>query len=569
MLLETLFGRRPAAAQNLATYKDYDWWDDAGWVSRSSSGVSVNEDTALNLSAVYRATALLVGSISTLPLPVYRRVSDEEREKISDHAVSTLLNRRPNPLMGAQVFREVMQANLLLWGNAYAEVVRDMAGTPVELWPIHPRYVKPQLAESGDLEYEIRFMGGETFRLPSRNVLHLKNVSPDGLVGWSVIRLARESLGLSLAAEQFGAGFFGNGSRPSGVLRTPQRLSEQAVKELRKSWGDLHDGPTNAGRVAVLQGGLEWQATGIPPEDAQFLETRKFQVVEVSRWFGVPPHMIYDLDRATFSNIEHQGLEFLSYSLRYWLVKWERGCEEKLLTENEDDLYLEHLTDALLRTDIGSRYNAYAVGRNNGWLSINDIRKRENLPTVGEAGDVYLAPLNMAPLDSLLEEEQPEPDPPAPPVEEEDDEEDEVPEDAPPEEDEGNPAEEAMRALFVATLERMLRKEAKAIEGAAKKPSGFLAWMDRYLVHLRGQMAETLSPVHLAYWSVVGQAPAGDVGSLARDHYEYTRQALLDLTGQCTASDFLGAITTWLPSWQEGEVARLTQTYLVNHDAKD
>ncbi len=249
--------------------------------------------------------------------------------------------------------------------------------------------------------YRINLPQGGQAVLRKEQVLHVAGPGWDGLVGKSVIALARESIGLGMAAEQFGASFFGNGAHMAGVLEHPGNLTEEAAERLRKQWRELYSGLSNAHRIAVLEEGMKYQRIGIPPEDAQFLQTREFQVEEVARWFNLPPHMLKDLRRSTFSNIEHQALEFVKYSLLPWLRRFEQAIKARLLAgEDEQDLYAEFSIEGLLRGDIESRYRAYATARQWGWFSANDVRRMENMDPI-EGGDVYLVPMNMVPATAV------------------------------------------------------------------------------------------------------------------------------------------------------------------------
>jgi hypothetical protein len=352
-------------------------------------------------------------------------------------------------------------------------------------------------------------------------------------------------------------------------------LSEAQVKRLKDSWNASQSGTENTGRTAILHGGLEWQSIGLPPNDAQFLETRKFQIVEVARWFGVPPHLLYDLDRATFSNIEHQGLEFLNYSLRPWLTRWESAIHRSLISEQEQDvLYVEHLTDALVKADIQARYTAYSIGRNNGWLSVNDIRQRENMNPVGPAGDVYLAPQNMMPLENLLdmdEEEMSEDEMPGDEMPG-----DEMPGDEMSEEDmsEEMPEEEAAsarpspraatRLLIRETLRRMMHREANAATEAARHPGRFLSWLDGYYRRTEPLLADSLRLSCDVWASLTGITP--DPVALAAQHCSEAREMVLELTGYCTMADLSVRITTWAGDWETKRPDILTARLLGDED---
>lgn len=380
-----------------------------------TSGVSLNENSALTYSAVWAAVSLLAGDIASLPLILYKRLPDGGRERFTSHPLYRLLHDEPNPEMASMPFRECLTAHLLTWGNAYAEIERDAAGRPVALWPLTPDRVAPLRTPAGTLTYRVSNpTGTDTFLRPA-DVLHVPGLGYDGTVGYSVVAKARESLGLGLAAERFGASFYGNGATFGGVLAHPGKLSDVALKHLRESIESRHQGVDKAHRFLMLEEGMSYTSLGIPPEDSQFLETRQFQVEEVARWFSVPPHKIGYLKYATYSNIEHQGIDYLTSSLRRWLVRWEQEINRKLIAASERrQQYVEHLTDAILRGDIQSRYAAYAIARQWGWMSVNDIRERENMnPLPDDEGQMYLVPLNMSPADRLDEiiDKQVAPDP--------------------------------------------------------------------------------------------------------------------------------------------------------------
>ncbi|HRS36808.1 MAG TPA: phage portal protein [Thermoanaerobaculia bacterium] len=373
---------------------------------RTGAGVDVSEESALTFSAVYGCVRILAESAASLPLKVYRRAGARGKATARQHWAWSLLHDAPNPEMTAVVWRELGMVHVLTWGNAYSRIEWAGNGAARALWPIHPSRVTVKRSAAGAVFYEVRPdpatdpPGGHPAILEPADMLHVPALGWNGLVGLSPVRLAREAVGLGQAAEAFGSGFFGNGARPGGVLSVNQALDPKARAKIAEAWEAAHQGVERAGRVAVLGLGASFTATTIPPEDAQFLETRRFQVSEVARIFRVPPHMLADLERATFSNIEHLGLEFVMHSLRPWLVRWEQEINRKLFgTSGTAGLYGEHAVDGLLRGDQASRFNAYAVGRQWGWLSADDVRELENLPPLADgAGSAYLQPLNMVPV---------------------------------------------------------------------------------------------------------------------------------------------------------------------------
>ena len=355
---------------------------------KSASGISVNETSALSYSAVYASVRLLSESVASLPLHTYERLTDG-KQRAREHPVAKILSNKPNDQISSFSFRETLMGHVLTWGNGYAEIVRDGSGTPTALLPITPDRVRVTQESSGQVLYIV----DEEVTLEQDSMFHISGLGFDGLIGYSPITLSKECIGLGLAAEQFGASFFSNGARPGGVLVHPGKLSQEAADRLRESWSNTYEGSGRAGKTAILEEGLNWVNLGIPPDDAQYLETRKFQVDEIARWYGIPPHMIGSMESATFSNIEHQAIEYVTHTLRPWLVRWEQEISRKLFME--DDFFPEFVVDGLLRGDTKTRYESYRVARETGWLSINEIRSLENRNGIGPAGDEYIQPLNM------------------------------------------------------------------------------------------------------------------------------------------------------------------------------
>jgi len=365
--------------------------------SESEAGVIVTEDTALQSSAVWAATRVISEGVASLPLVLYRR-SGEGRVRASDHPLYNLLKNRPNRYLSSFTFREVLTANALLWGAGYAEIERDLTGRAVALWLLRPDWMSCGQRPDGAPYYIYQHPTLGEQELEADQVFYFGGLGGDGIQAYSMIRMARESLGLAMAAERFGAKLFGSGAKPSGVLTTPSHLSDDAVARLRRDFTAMHSGLSNAHRVAILENGLQWQSIGIPPEDAQFLQTRSFQISEVARWFNIPTSKLRDSGGKTYATLEQENLAFLTETLNPWLIRFEQEVWAKLLLPQEQDqYYAEHLVDSVLRADIEQRYKAYAIGRNWGFLSVNDVRAKENMPPVPN-GDVYLQPLNMQPL---------------------------------------------------------------------------------------------------------------------------------------------------------------------------
>lgn len=390
MILEKLFERRSVSiAQEFLR---------PGAGLATASGITVTPQVALTFTAVYAAVRIKAESIAMIPLPLLERMPDGGKRRAIGHPLYPILHDLANPETTAYEFRETLQGHLETWGNCYAEVVWDRNGYPSALWQIPPNRVTVT-RDNGQLIYEIDVPGGEKAYLRPPYIMHIRRLSHGGKVGLSPTKLGKQAIGTGLAAEQYGASFFGNSAIPSGVLEHPGILGDGAYDRIKNDWAAQVGGLSNAQRTAILEEGMKFHEIGLPPEQAQFLETRKFQVAEIARLFRVPPHMMADLDRATFSNIEQMSQEFLTYSLNPDLVNWEQVIYRDLLLPSERGRYFaEFLRAAVVTADIQSRYQSYATARQNGWLSANDIRQMENMNRV-DGGDVYLVPLNMIPAD--------------------------------------------------------------------------------------------------------------------------------------------------------------------------
>lgn len=390
--LSSLFSRRSLNDPRTPLSAPDDWLFDALGARRSVTGVSVTPENALEVTAVWAAVRMIAGTLATLPLHTYRS-TEEGKERAKEHPAYRLLHTRPNPEQSAFSFRETLGAHLLIFGNAYAEIERNGMGEPVALWPLLPYRVRSTRDDAGRKLYLVSVEGQEVPLAPE-NVVHVAGFSLDGQAGLVPIHLMREAVALGKATEQFGASFFGNGAAPSGVLSHPGKLGAEAAQNLRTSWTALTSGLSNAHRVAILEEGMSWAPLGIPPEHAQFLESRKFQVSEVARIFGIPPHLVGDLERSTFSNIEAQGIEFVKFCIEPWTRRIEQELNYKLFPD--EDFFAEHSLEGLLRGDSAARAAWYTAMSQLGVYSVNEIRALENLNAV-PGGDVRLAPLHMAP----------------------------------------------------------------------------------------------------------------------------------------------------------------------------
>ena len=364
----------------------------------SFSGKSVNPTTAIQVSAVYACVRVIAETIASLPLGVYEG-TDEGSRKATEHPLYRLLHDEPNAEMTSFIWRETMLAHLLLYGNSYSQIIRTGRAKVESLYPLLPDHMEVDRDSQGNLTYTYTTSEGQMYRLDPTEVLHIPGLGFDGVMGYSPIALEKSAIGLGIAAEEYGSRFFQNGARPSGILTHPNTVKDPAA--LRASWNTAYGGSGNTGRVAVLEEGMHFEPLSIPNNEAQFLETRKFQVNEICRIFRVPPHMIGDLDRATFSNIESQNISFAVHTIRPWLVRIEQAINRALIPEKEKGrFYVQFNLDGLMRGDYKSRMEGYAIARQNGWMSANDIRELENLNPITdeEGGNAYLVNGNMIPI---------------------------------------------------------------------------------------------------------------------------------------------------------------------------
>ncbi|MBQ7960147.1 MAG: phage portal protein [Clostridia bacterium] len=372
----------------------------------STSGKPVNERSAMQMTAVYSCVRILAEAIAGLPLHLYKYTESGGKEKACDHPLYLLLHDEPNPEMSSFVFRETLMTHLLLWGNAYAQIIRNGKGEVIALYPLMPNKMTVDRDENGHLYYtyqraneEAHTMEGTSVILKPYDVLHIPGLGFDGLVGYSPIAMAKNAIGMAIACEEFGAKFFANGAAPSGVLEHPGTIKDPT--RVRDAWQSQFGGSSNSGKVAVLEEGMKYTPISISPEQAQFLETRKFQINEIARIFRVPPHMVGDLEKSSFSNIEQQSLEFVKYTLDPWVIRWEQSMTRALLTlDDKKEYFIKFNLEGLLRGDYQSRMNGYSIARQNGWMSANDIRELENLDRIPAelGGDLYLINGNMLPL---------------------------------------------------------------------------------------------------------------------------------------------------------------------------
>ncbi len=371
-----------------------------------SSGATVNHGTALRYTPFWAALRIISGTLGVCPFKVFEHLDGGGKRPKPKHRAYSLLHDRPNEYMDAITFKETRQANVLTHGNAFAEIQRDGGGRPVALWPLLPDKTERKMSEAGVPYYEVKVTlpsgGQETVTLADYNVLHIKGLGFDGYTGYDVVTYHKEAIGYGMAVKEFGSRFFGNGAAPGGVLEHPGTLTDKAKKYLADSWSKAHQGLSMAHRLQILEEGMKWHETGVDPQKAQALEVQKWTVDDCSRIFQIPPHKLGSMEFSKYNNVEQLNIDFYCTTMLYWFCKWEQEVNYKLFMPSEQGrLFAEILADAMLRGNIKDRYAAYGIGRQWGFLNINDIHEKENMNPIGPEGDIYLDPMNMVPAGSL------------------------------------------------------------------------------------------------------------------------------------------------------------------------
>ena len=390
-----LVARLAAAKSTGIGYPNVGWAPPPGWVGTSATGVMVNDEKARGVAAWHAAVRVISEDVASLPLILYRR-NGRNKDRATDHPLYPVLHDAPNPEMTSFQLRELLQSHLLTWGNAYAEKELNGSGRVVALWPLRPDRMEVSRGSDGRRRYAYRVRDIEApTPLPADRVLHVAGLGFDGLMGYSVLAMARETLGLSIALREYGARVLANDARPSVALKHPGILSDKAKLNIQTSWEGRYGGFSNAGRAAVLEEGMDIKAIGFPPEDVQFIESQRWQVAEIARWHRLAPHKIGDLERATFSNIEEQNIDHVTSTLRPWCVRWEQALGLSVI--RDPSLFAEHLLDGLLRGKTLERHQAHALAVQNLAMTPNEWRAYENQNPVPWGDEPVRTPNNSAP----------------------------------------------------------------------------------------------------------------------------------------------------------------------------
>lgn len=489
-----------AAGLNMPVNDERAW---TNWAPPTAAGVQVSPDTALKISTVWACVGLISDCLGMLPTIIYERMANGDRRRAGAHPLYALLHDQPNANQTAFDWKKMQTAHLLLRGNAYNYIQPGPRGFADQLKPLPPDWVTPEKLPDDRLRYKYQEPGKPPVWYTDDEIMHLRGLTLDGKIGLGVVAHARETLGTSLAREAYGARFFGNNSRPDGVLKTAGKLSKEGGERMAASWNDAHQGVGKSHRIAILEEGLEYQAMSLSNKDSQFLELGEFTAEDIAgRWFRVPPHMVGLTSKSTSwgSGIEQMGIGFVTYTLMPWLTIWEQSISRDLILAT-GRYFAEFLTDALLRGDMTSRYNAYSIGRNNGWLSVNEIRTRENMNRIDSPGaDEYIKPLNMTDIDDDQSQDQQEMDqaPAGQPMPG-------MPEDTPPAPAPENGA-HYTRLLFEA-VHRVARKEYMAMSKAAKRGGDWSAAVTDFYGDHAPYVAQVLAvPIERAETYAAAQA---------------------------------------------------------------
>lgn len=419
------------------------WFLDALFGTReSASGVRVSESTAMGLSAYYCGVNMIAGTVASLPLNVMK-TDGRKREVWATHPAHYLLHTEPNPEMTAMSMRQSWILHAISRGNAYGEIIWDQRGNPREIWPLPPNITKPVRDDTGRLWYEVRPWDGEVRYLKPEDVLHIPGLGFDGIMGFGLLQLARESVALNAAQDQYAAKFFRNGGNISGAIETDKVLTDPQFTRLKSEVAEKMQGIANAHRIAILENGMKFKPMNPTHEEAQLIEARRFTIEEWARWLCMPPHKLREMTHATFSNIEHQNIEWIVDTIMPWVKRFEQEFNRKLFRK-QSIFYTKHVVDGQLRGDLKSRYDAYAIARGWGWMSANDVLELEDRnPLPGKTGDMYLVPMNMQPAEKAGQD-KPAPAVPAPPA----------------------PAEPKTARLARAAAERVMRFESRVLESS-------------------------------------------------------------------------------------------------------
>jgi len=531
-------------------------------VGNTTSGVNVTVENSMTFSAVYAARSVIARTLGCVPIKVIKKKElrgREVSEKVPDHPVSRCLARYPNTDQTPLLFKEQIGMDLTGWGNFFAEI--NWGGPRLYLHPLQASRVTVCRDSNGQLEYHCSSDDGSTVRLPQAKVIHVP-LFGDGVVGKSPVQLARESLGMGIAAERFGGAFFANGLSPSGVLMHPGKLDHKGRTNLRNAFESRHQGPGRAGKMMLLEEGLKYEQVGIPQKDAQFLETRQFQVLEVARWFGVPPHMLGDSSQAKWANITQYAIEFLKYTMAHYFKRIEEEINRKILWPQDESLYVKFEEWALLRGDSKEQLESMVIGMANGIYSLNDVLALLDLnPIDHEAGNIHWVTRQHVPIEVAMNPPEAE----APDDEEDPDEEPTETEETSDEETErsltviGEPrtitaADEAKRVIFRDAAGRIVAHELKAIKTLSKHNQKALpVAAGHFFDHYEPEVIEILGPAWRSASLLDGRSV--DVERTAKRYVADVRQLVMGAVAGHT-------LPTLVEVWANGRADQVVTQYM-------
>lgn len=528
------------------------------WFERgnlSTAGQRVTEETALTLTAVYNAITLISRTIAAMPITVYKRTDSGGRSPQPGHPVYRLLHDRPHTWYSPMQWEETALAHTLCGGNGYSLIERPGAGgVPVGMRLLPPNKVQPVFTADGQLRYEYREKPGTepTVSYSDVDVVHWRGLGSDGIMGWSPIRVCANSLGLSIATQEYGANFFANGARATGALSHPGVLDDPARENIKKSFAESYQGTKNTGRPLLLEEGLTWTPLSIPPDEAQFLQTRQFGIAEIARIYNIQPHKLKDLSKSSFNNIESQNIDFVVDTLTPWLVMIEQELNYKLFTEREqrDGYYVKHNVGALLRGDLATRSAAHATALQNGWMSRDEVRAMEEMNPLGEGGDIYTVQLNLTPVEMLGKQPaKPVPASPAAPGGDPVSPVDEPPTDTPA--DSRDRVSLAHVPVLADAIAKGLRRQVKAVQHAAKSPEKFDQWLGTWLKEEEERVRRDIGP-SLDAWAMATEQTDQDATALdmaIKTAKLQMRNIWVLLTGQHIPDGVAELCSTWTDAY--------------------
>jgi HK97 family phage portal protein len=549
-----MIGRIQAAFGGVSKSQSPDLWLINAFAGgrRTSSGIDVTPDTSMTLSVYFACARVLGEDIAKLPVVVVRKLKPKGREEVPGHLATRMIGSTPNPEMPAQAFIECLTVRAATWGGGFAEIQR-LAGAPIALWPIHPSRVKISRMD-GEKVYHVRNddpialnMGAGQWRaIPDADMFEIQGLSRDGYHGYSVADLAAESVGAGIAAQRFGGSFFANGAGVGGVLSTDKHLDPEAMRTMRESWNEAYSGPDNSNKIAFLGDGFKFQQYGIPPESAQFLETREFSVVDICRWFRMSPVKVQDYSHAHYANIEHAAIDHVTDTLMPWLIRWEKQVGLKLGLAADEQLKFN--VNALMRGDSTARAAYIDTSIGNGTITINEAREQEDRNPVPRGDDPLDKSNNLETLSRVVSGEAKQQAPPPggrpPPGE--------PAEDETEEDDAQQRLKLSMMPVFAEAAGRMVSRMSVSAKRAAKSKS-YEAWAAEFGDRQAAVMTEALSPPAVSMLRMMGRLPSLAADIVAVYAEKEVREAMAELRDSWTVD----AVTMTTNRWAADRPARM------------